>query len=87
VVTSPPKIKPKLTISSFEKIFFDMRVTFSEHPFLTIGCILGLILGSASWFRGRLRRTRGGHFRLDDNFGIKEMKEGYLGANGNGKVD
>jgi protein disulfide-isomerase len=63
-----------------------MRVTFSEHPFLTVGCILGLCLGSASWFRGRMRR-RGGHFRLDDNFGIKEMKEGLLGANSNGKVD
>jgi protein disulfide-isomerase len=91
VVTSPPKIKPKLTISSFEKIFFDMRVTFSEHPFLTIGCILGLSLGAASWFRGRMKRRggggSGGHFRLDDNFGIKDMKDGLLGANGNGKVD
>ncbi|KAJ3955909.1 hypothetical protein N0V92_007559 [Colletotrichum tropicale] len=88
VITSPPKIKPKLTISSFEKIFFDMRVTFVEHPYLTMGCILGLALGAASWFRGRVRRGRGGHFRLEESWGNKElMKEGLLGPNGNGKVD
>lgn len=83
---SPPKIKPKLTISSFEKIFFDMRVAFSEHPYLTIGCIAGLTLGGASWFRGRLRRNRG-HFRLEDNLPMKELKEGLLGNTANGKKD
>ncbi|OLN97399.1 Uncharacterized protein C3D6.13c [Colletotrichum chlorophyti] len=88
VVTSPPKIKPKLTISSFEKIFFDMRVSFVEHPFLTLGCILGLAFGAFSWFRSRTRRGRGGHFRLEESWGNKElMKEGLLGPNGNGKVD
>ncbi|TPX18925.1 uncharacterized protein E0L32_011403 [Thyridium curvatum] len=87
VTQSPPKIKPKLTISSFEKIFFDMRVTFSEHPFLTIGCVLGLSLGCASWFRGRLRRTRG-HFRLDSNLDGREFKAPILGTSANGaKVD
>jgi protein disulfide-isomerase len=64
-----------------------MRVTFSEHPYLTIGCIAGILFGSASWFRGRIRRTRGGHFRLDETMSIKELKEGLLGVNGNGKVD
>lgn len=86
VTASPPKIKPKLTISSFEKIFFDMRVTFTEHPYLTLGCIVGLGLGCASWFRGRLRRTRGS-FRVDDTPGMKEFKAPLLGANANGKVD
>jgi protein disulfide-isomerase len=86
VTRSPTKIKPKLTISSFEKIFFDIRLTFSEHPYLTIGCLLGLAVGGASWFRGRLRRTRG-HFRLEENLGMKEMKAPILGANANGKVD
>ncbi|KAK1988961.1 thioredoxin [Colletotrichum cereale] len=88
VVTSPPKIKPKLTISSFEKIFFDMRVTFVEHPYLTMGCILGMAFGVFSWFRSRARRGRGGHFRLEESWGNKElMKEGLLGPSGNGKVD
>ncbi|ORY65555.1 thioredoxin-like protein [Pseudomassariella vexata] len=86
VTASPPKIKPKLTISSFEKIFFDIRITFSEHPYLTIGCVAGLALGCASWFRGRLRRNRG-HFRLEDTLPIKELKDGLLGNTANGKVD
>ncbi|KAH8203193.1 hypothetical protein TruAng_002598 [Truncatella angustata] len=86
VTASPPKIKPKLTISSLEKIFFDIRMTFSEHPYLSFGCVGGLALGIASWFRGRLRR-RGGHFRLDDTLPIKELKEGFLGTTANGKKD
>lgn len=66
-----------------------MRVTFSEHPFLTLGCIAGLALGGASWFRGRMRRTRGGHFRLEDSVGLgmRDLKAPLLGANANGKVD
>ncbi|KAI1775026.1 thioredoxin-like protein [Hypoxylon cercidicola] len=86
VTSSPPLIKPKLTISSFEKIFFDIRVTFSEHPYLSFGCIAGIAMGAASWFRGRLRRNRG-HFRLEDNLPIKELKEGLLGTTANGKKD
>ena len=64
-----------------------MRITFSEHPFLTIGCILGLVVGATSWFRGRFRRSRGGHFRLEDPVGMKELKAPLMGANANGKVD
>ncbi|KAB5577925.1 thioredoxin-like protein, partial [Coniochaeta sp. 2T2.1] len=85
ITASPPKIKPKLTISSFEKIFFDIRMTFTEHPFLSTGCILGIGLGLASWFRGRLRRTRGGHFRIGEDLG-REFKAPLLGSNSNGKV-
>ncbi|KAK3319289.1 thioredoxin-like protein [Apodospora peruviana] len=86
VTASPPKIKPKLTIGALEKIFFDIKMTFSEHPYLSMGCILGLGLGCASWFRGRLRRTARGHFRLEDS--VKEFKAPLLGAaNGGAKVD
>ena len=83
VTASPPKIKPKLTISSFEKIFFDIRLTFTEHPYLSMGCILGIAFGCASWFRGRLRRTRG-HFRLGED--SKAPLLGTSNANGS-KVD
>lgn len=83
VTRNPNKIKPKLTISSFEKFFFDIRMTFQEHPYLTAGCILGLALGGASWFRGRLRRS--GHFRLDESLGKMESKAPLFGSNG--KVD
>lgn len=82
VTANPPKIKPKLTISSIEKVFFDIRITFTEHPYLSMGCILGIAFGCFSWYRGRVRRGRG-HFRLDDN-----SKAPILGANINGaKVD
>lgn len=88
ITASPPKIKPKLTISSFEKIFFDIRMSFSEHPYLSVGCVLGIALGCASWFRGRLRRTRGGHFRLPEDLPtMKDFKGPLLGSNSNGKVD
>ena len=80
VVTSPPKIKPKSTIGSFEKFFFDIRGAISGHPYLSVGLLLGLLLGTASWGRGRMRRSRGGFFRLDE-------KDGLLGGNINGKVD
>ncbi|KAI1850166.1 hypothetical protein JX266_004545 [Neoarthrinium moseri] len=87
VTASPPKIKPKLTISSFEKIFFDIRMTFSEHPYLSFGCLAGFAVAAASWFRGRLRRTRGSSFRVEENLPIKELKDGLLGNTANGKTD
>lgn len=87
VTSSPPKIKPKLTISSIEKVLFDIRMTFSEHPFLALGCMFGVALGCMSWYRGRLRRTRGyGHFRLEDNYSYKDPR-GPLSGGINGKVD
>ena len=79
VSVSPPKIKPKTTISSFEKFFFDIRHAISGHPFLSIGVVAGIILGVFTYGR-RHRKQRGGFFRLDE-------KEGLLGANGGGKVD
>ena len=79
VVASPPKIKPKSTISNFEKFFFDVRGAISGHPFLSIGVIAGIVLSVTMWGRGRARRSRG-FFRLDE-------KDGLLGGNTNGKVD
>ncbi|CAK7205769.1 hypothetical protein SEUCBS139899_008548 [Sporothrix eucalyptigena] len=84
ITQSPPKIKPKLTISAIEKVFFDIRMTFSEHPYLSTGCVLGMSLGIASWLRGRIRRTGRGHFRLDDT---KEYKLPMAGINTSGKND
>ena len=80
VVASPPKIKPKSTISNFEKFFFDVRGAISGHPYLSIGVIAGIVIGVAMYGRGRMRRSRGGFFRLDE-------KDGLLGGNMNGKVD
>ncbi|KAL7796538.1 thioredoxin-like protein [Trichoderma ceciliae] len=87
VVYTPQALKPKLTISSFEKIFFDIRLSFTEHPYLSLGCIVGIAFGVFSWLRGRSRRGRG-HFRLEDSISIRDFKEGFLGgSNGNTKAD
>jgi protein disulfide-isomerase len=86
VTSNPPIIKPKLTISSFEKIFFDIKMTFVEHPYLTMGCIAGIGFGVVSWYRGRNRRNRS-HFRLDDTLPTKELKDGLLSNAANGKND
>lgn len=89
ITQSPPKIKPKLTISAIEKLFFDIRMTFSEHPYLSTGCVLGMSLGIASWLRGRIRRNGSGgrgHFRLDE---VMDYKLPMLGSGVNpaGKND
>jgi protein disulfide-isomerase len=53
---------------------------------VSVGIVLLLILAVASWFRGRISRSRGGHFRLDDPVG--NLKDGLLGhQNGNTKAD
>lgn len=80
VVASPPKIKPKSTIGSFEKFFFDIRSSISSHRYLSIGGLIGAAIVAAMYWRKRMRRSRGGFFRLDE-------KEGLLGGNSNGKVD
>ncbi|KAL2754455.1 hypothetical protein ACRALDRAFT_1081483 [Sodiomyces alcalophilus JCM 7366] len=90
-VASPPEIKPKFTISSFEKLFFDIRMSFVDHPYRSMGVVVLLVLAAAMWFRRRIRRGRASHFpRPEDGWSTKElMKEGLVGGglNGNGKVD
>lgn len=84
VTANPPKLKPKLTIGFFEKIVFDVKTTFKEHPYLSSGCVLGIAFGCLSLFRGRIRKTRGGHFRLDE----PANRAPLLGVSANGnKVD
>lgn len=83
VVSSPPKIKPKSTIGSIEKFFFNLRGAISGHPFMSVGLILGIVGGVLMFGRGRVlgwRRSRGGFFRLDE-------KDGLLGGSMGGKVD
>ncbi|KAH0556133.1 hypothetical protein GP486_005935 [Trichoglossum hirsutum] len=89
VAVSPPKIKPKSTISRMESLFFDLRGAAYSHPFLTLGLLMGA-LGGGIWGRGRIKRGRGfagfgssggGFFKLDG-------KDGLLGGSApGGKVD
>ncbi|KAL2135749.1 hypothetical protein VTI74DRAFT_7119 [Chaetomium olivicolor] len=54
VTANPPKIQPKLTIGFFEKILFDVKTSFRDHPYLSWGCVLGIAFGVLSWFRGSI---------------------------------
>lgn len=48
---------------------------------MSIGVIAGIVLGVFLYGKGRVRRNKGGFFRLDE-------KDGLLGGNTNGgKVD
>ncbi|KAM7203514.1 thioredoxin domain containing protein [Rhypophila sp. PSN 637] len=86
VTANPPKLQPKLTISSIEKIFFDIKMTFKEHPYLSAGCVLGMAFTLFSVLKGRIRRgALGGAFRLAEDGNSKEHKApllGGLGVNG-----
>lgn len=78
VVANPPKIQPKHTISSFSKVFFDIKNAASEHKFLTIGFLIGIAVAAVLGMRNK-RRSRGGFFNLDS-----EKNLGLLGGNSNG---
>ncbi|OWP03542.1 hypothetical protein B2J93_7560 [Marssonina coronariae] len=78
VVASPPKIKPKSTISNFQKFFFDIRGAIKGHPLFAVAILAGIFIG-ATWFtKGRTRPSRGGYLRLEE-------KDGLLGGPANGK--
>ncbi|KAK2630509.1 hypothetical protein QTJ16_001329 [Diplocarpon rosae] len=79
VIASPPKIRPKSTISSFQKFFFDIRGAITGHPFLAVVIFISILVSTAWSTKGRTRLIRG-------NLGLEE-KDGLLGGPANGKVD
>ncbi|KAG5761026.1 hypothetical protein H9Q72_010859 [Fusarium xylarioides] len=84
IVYGPNPISPKYTIGTFAKFFFDIKMNFVDHPFLSIGFVIAVGFGLYSWIRNRTRRSRGTFFRMDDSLGLKD---GLLGQNGNDKSD
>jgi protein disulfide-isomerase len=83
IVYGPNTISAKLTTTLITKVFYDMRDAFISHPYLALGSVVMILLAAYSWFRGRVKRSRGqGHFRLDD--GLGSLKDGLLGGNTNG---
>ena len=91
IVATPPKLKAKSTTSSLENAFFQLRAYSTAHPYVSLGLLIGIVVGLLLWGRGRLKRVKngntntaapaGGFFRLDG-------KEGLLGVgSANGKVD
>lgn len=79
-------LKPKLTISAFEKVFFDIKMAFIDHPILSYGGVALVVLFGLRHFRGRMRGGRG-NFRATENLPVKEIREGLLGNTANGKTD
>ncbi|KAF5019212.1 hypothetical protein F66182_8786 [Fusarium sp. NRRL 66182] len=84
IVYGPNPISPKYTIGSLAKFFFDIKMNFVDHPFLSLGFVIAVSFGIYTWFRNRTRRSRGTFFRMDDSLG---HKDGLLGQNGNAKSD
>ncbi|CZR37214.1 hypothetical protein LB506_006499 [Fusarium annulatum] len=84
IVYGPNPISPKYTIGTLAKFFFDIKMNFVDHPFLSMGFVIAVGFGLYSWIRNRTRRSRGTFFRMDDSLGLKD---GLLGQNGNDKSD
>ncbi|PHH55037.1 Thioredoxin domain-containing protein [Ceratocystis fimbriata CBS 114723] len=53
VTASPPLISPKYTVGNVQKIFYQLKVTFGEHPYLSALAIIASFIGMVSWYRGR----------------------------------
>lgn len=80
VISQSPALKPKSTIGSIQLLVFDIRGAISSHKILSIVIIIATVLFGLALLRRRIRKNRGGFFKLDE-------KDGLLGGNGNGKVD
>jgi protein disulfide-isomerase len=80
VISSPPVLKPKSTIGSIQLLIFDIRGAISSHKIISAVVLVVAIFFGFMFWRRRMRRNRGGFFRLDE-------KDGLLGGGGNGKVD
>ncbi|KAL8913068.1 MAG: hypothetical protein Q9171_002048 [Xanthocarpia ochracea] len=85
VVSNPPQLSSKSTAGPIKHVFYQIRGGMASHPIITLGLILGVIVG-AYWGKDRIRRSRGlagsgGFFQLDG-------KEGWLSGGGPyGKAD
>jgi protein disulfide-isomerase len=81
VVVHPPKIPSKSSSSILPRIFFQVRRGAFSHPIISMLMLIGVGV-SATWVKGRMRKTRGGggFFHLDG-------KEGFLNGGGYGKAD
>ncbi|KPM38882.1 hypothetical protein AK830_g7673 [Neonectria ditissima] len=84
IIYGPNPIPTKYTISSFEKFFFDIKMSFVDRPFVSCGFVVAVIFGVYTWIRGRGRRSRGYLFPREDSMGLKD---GLLGQSNNAKAD
>jgi len=88
VVSIPPKISPKSTTGKLESAFFHVRGASTGHPWISLGALVGIMIGVALWGRGRIRRAKGASGSSGAGFFQLDGKEGLLSGGGaNGKVD
>ncbi|KAM0795147.1 hypothetical protein BDR22DRAFT_814057 [Usnea florida] len=84
VISSPPKISSKSSTGFIQRIFFGLRGAATGHPWVSLGMLIGIVIGTLIWGRGRMKmgkkRNSGGFFQLDG-------KEGFLNGGGYGKAD
>ena len=88
MVAIPPKISPKSTTGKLESAFFHVRGASTGHPWISLGLIVGIMVGMALWGKGRIRRAKGLSGHTGGYFSQLDGKEGLLSGGGaNGKVD
>lgn len=88
VVANPPKISPKSTTGKLESAFFHVRGASTGHPWISLGLMVGIMVGMALWGKGRIRRAKGVGGTSGGLFPQLDGKEGLLSGGGaNGKVD
>ncbi|KAG9717844.1 thioredoxin-like protein, partial [Aureobasidium melanogenum] len=80
VVASPPKISPKHKNSFFGHLIWTVRSGMSAHPLITLGLVIGMLVGVSIWGRGLIRRGKafgntGSFFTVGGN-----EKDGLLGG-------
>ncbi|THV89081.1 thioredoxin-like protein [Aureobasidium pullulans] len=87
VVASPPKISPKHKNSFFGHLIWTVRSGMSAHPLITLGLVIGLLVGASIWGRGLIRRGKA-FGNTGSFFTVGNEKDGLLGgAATGGKVD
>ena len=84
VVASPPKISSKSSTGVIQRVFFGLRGAATGHPWVSLGMLIGIVIGFLIWGRGRIKggkkRISGGFFQLDG-------KDWVLNGGGYGKAD
>ncbi|EME79115.1 uncharacterized protein MYCFIDRAFT_51000 [Pseudocercospora fijiensis CIRAD86] len=85
IVANPPKIAAKSTTNAIGHIWWAVKGQIWEHPLVSGGILIGMLLGGFIWGRRHLPRA-GGYIRLDEK---GSGMNGLLGGNSGqgGKVD
>lgn len=90
VVSNPPKISPKSTTTALGHVWWVLRGQVFEHPLVSTGLALGVLVGCAIFARRhvRLEKLPTGYFKVGEKGGPMDgLLGGNSGTGGQGKVD